>query len=104
MDSELRAAVRLAWAMRGEGRTIIKVTHEELSALGAERRVGAEFETSLLDQLPARYRVASLGATGAELQLVGWIRPNGSAWEAVDVGRRLLFLGTAGRGSGVPDG
>lgn len=72
---------------------MIKVTAAELEGFGAEPRVGAEFETSLLDQLPARFRVARLSAKGAELQLVAWILPHGSDWENADRGRALLFLG-----------
>ena len=61
---------------------MIKVTTEELTGFGAEHRVGAEFETSLLDQHPARFRVARLNAKGAELELLAWILPNGAAWES----------------------
>jgi hypothetical protein len=70
---------------------MIKVTSAELAGFGAERRVGAEFETSLLDQVPARFRVERLNELGAELRLVAWILPNGTARENADIARSLLF-------------
>ena len=70
---------------------MIKVTSDELLSFGGERRVGAEFETALLDQVPARFRVARLSEHGAEVALVAWILPNGTAWENADVDRGLLF-------------
>ena len=64
--------------------------HPGADGFGAEHRVGAEFETSLLDQLPARFRVARLSAKGAELELLAWILPHGS-WGSAELGQGLVL-------------
>jgi len=51
---------------------MIQVTFEELSRLGGEPTVGAEFETAMLDLLPGRFRVVRLSAQRAELNVVAW--------------------------------
>jgi hypothetical protein len=81
---------------------MIKVNSAELASFGGEPRVGAEFETSLLDQVPARFRVARLSATGAELHLVAWILPDGTAWENADAGRALFHAAPIRRNPSRP--
>ena len=54
---------------------MIQVTFDELARLGGEPRVGAEFDTAMLDVLPGRFRVVRLSAMHAELHLVAWQTP-----------------------------
>ncbi|MEJ7731221.1 MAG: hypothetical protein WKG00_18645 [Polyangiaceae bacterium] len=51
---------------------MIQVTFDELTSLGGEPRIGAEFETAMLDLLPGRFRVVRLSAHRAELNVVAW--------------------------------
>jgi hypothetical protein len=51
---------------------MLQVTFDELVRLGGEAKVGAEFETAMLDLLPGRFRVVRLSAQRAELNVVAW--------------------------------